>query len=258
MARETEIECPSGLRVRLRSIKGKDLDILKDKSRMQSGEALCSLLDACTLEVLNRGIYGKLVQFKWADALVGDSMTAVVGLRSATSGDEFSFMIRCKDPLCKQPIDWSLHLEKLPRKELPPESAVIYLEKGNTFETSCNGSVVHFGLKTGRDNIRLFKLANEIRTRAVDRNRPAKDDGQQSRVLLALANRISKVEGWNNVMDWLDDQDLTDLSELIKKMDEVDCGIETDISVLCSGPNGCGLKQEVSLPLDMTFFKLML
>jgi hypothetical protein len=246
MAREIELTCPSGLQVRLRSVKGRDLDGLKDKRRVQTGEAISQLLDDCTLEVLERSIYTKAPAFKWADALVGDRMKAIVGLRGATTGDEFEFRIRCQDKECRQMIDWSLDLNTLDVKPLSEESKATFLEQGNSFMTAVAGPIVHFRLSTGRDQIKLAKFAQ-----AIKQPRASNDE---SRLLLGVASRIVQVDGVDDVMKWLGDLDLGEISALIKAMDAVDCGVETGIEITCSGDNGCGLIQQVELPLDSTFF----
>lgn len=249
MARETTLPCPSGLVVRFRSIKGKDLDNLRDKRRVASGEAISDLLDACTLEFLERGVYTREPTFKWLDALVGDQMSAFIGLRQATLGDTFDFNVRCRDRDCKEMIRWTLDLRELPRKQLPQASAANFLET-NTFTTEINDTEVTFKLRTGRDAMLSSRHISKLRLQKGKEETEAK-------TLLGLALRITGIAGVadSDKLAWLEELDLPDIKNLVKAMDAVDCGIETTILVSCDGPNGCGLNQEVELPLDEKFFK---
>lgn len=249
MPRETDVPCPSGLQVRLRSIKGKDLDGLRDKRRLATGEAISKLLDDCTIEVIEPSIYRKLSAFCWADALVGDRMKAMVSLRQATSGNKYDFRVRCRDRDCRKMIDWTLELSTLPIKLLKPESAELFLS-GNVFETHVNDTLVKFCLNTGRSQAKLLKLAQQVG----QKNDAGKVETDEGRALLGLLGKIVSVEGVTNVLDWLEELDLTEISDLAKHIDEADCGVETTIEVVCFGRDGCGLKQEVELPLDSRFF----
>lgn len=248
MSRMTELTCPSGLRLKLRGLKGKDLDGLRDKRRVASGESISELLNDCTIEVIDRGIYtGGSEKFNWADALLGDRMHAIVGLRSATNGDEYDFRVRCSEPDCRQMIDWTINLSDLPVKSLSAESRAIW-QNGNRFETTSMGRRVIFKLTNGRDQMALARKVAQIRVAGKSKQ------GERERWLLAVAERIVEVEGVDSVLEWLEDGDLLDIRRLVKDMDAVDCGVETGIMIACAGSNGCGLEQEVNLPLDSTFF----
>jgi hypothetical protein len=257
MAREIELECPSGLVVLARGVKGKDLDGLRDRRKVASGEAISSLLDDCTLEVRERSIYGKLPNFTWADTLVGDRTFAVIGLRQITAGPTYDFRVRCQDRECREMIDWTIELNELPIKRLSPESAERF-QAGNVFETTLDGKVIKFSLPTGRSQTKLVKYAATLDAQA----RQKRDNGEESngassqegRALLGLAGKIVSVQDVTNVMTWLGELDLKDIGDLSRTMDKVDCGVETGIMVECAGPRGCGLRQEVELPLDSKFF----
>lgn len=247
MSRMTELTCPSGLRLKMRGLKGKDLDGLRDKRRVASGESLSELLNDCTIEVADRAIYAGAEKFDWADALLGDRMHAIVGLRSATNGDEYDFRIRCSDAGCRQMIDWTVDLKDLPVKLLPEASKETFLN-GNRFETTAMDKRVIFKLTTGRDQASLARKVAQIRQASKSKQ------GEHERWLLAVAERIVEVDGVDRVLDWLEDGDLLDIRKLVKDMDAADCGVETGIEIACMGARGCGLEQEVNLPLDSTFF----
>jgi hypothetical protein len=252
MSRSTELVCPSGLRVKLRSIKGKDVDALRDKRKAATGEGISELLDACTIEIIDRTIYSSLPSFSWADAIDGDRTAAVLGLRIATSGSSYDFRVRCQDPGCRAMIDWTVDLNDLPRKELSAESRATYLA-GNRFVIQGCGHDITFKLKNGRDQVQFAKFMASLamqQKQQVRRGAPEKNE----RAMLGLASRIVSVDGVEDITSWLEDQDLRDLRALVRQMDDADCGIETGIEVECVGRNGCGLRQEIELPLDKGFF----
>lgn len=258
MSREMEFPCPSGLRVKLRGVKGKDLDGMRDRKRVASGEAVSKLLDDCTLEVFERSIYTRLPNFAWADVLVGDRTSAIINLRQITAGSTYDFRVRCADRDCRQMIDWTIELSDLPIKELPKESAERFLA-GNVFDATLNGTLIKFALPTGRSQTKLVKYAAQLDANARQKaDRTGERDGGaasvEGRTLLGLAGKIVSVEGVPNVLSWLGEQDLDDISQLRRAMDVVDCGVETGIEIECSGLEGCGLRQEIELPLDSKFF----
>lgn len=256
MARENTLVCPSGLTVRFRSIKGKDLDSLRDRKRMATGESIVALLDACTLEITDRGIYGNSPNFRWIDTLVGDQMTAFVGLRRATAGDEFDFRIRCQDRQCRNMISWQLDLNELTVKQLSDTSRETYLS-GNRFTATVADTKVEFSLQTGADAISKAKRIAKLQADIKRENKGQSEN--QTKALLGLVLRIRNIEGVapEDKLDWLDELDLSDIRSLQEQMDEVDCGVDTTVEVICTGEDSCGLTQEVELPLDNTFFREM-
>lgn len=145
-------------------------------------------------------------------------------------------------------IDWSLDLNELPIKVLPEESKRLFVD-GNRFQGHACDHDFTYKLRTGHDQLAFAKAA-------LQRAQRKKGPTDRERTLLGVASRIVEVDGVDNILEWLEDQDLLDLRELIREMDSNDCGIETSIEVVCSGPNGCGLQQEVELPLDGRFFAM--
>lgn len=243
MSKVNELVCPSGLRVKLRSLKGKDLDTLTDNRRVATGEAITTLLDDCTIELIDRSIYVNQAKFTWHNTLVGDRLAALIGIRTATHGDEYSFRVRCTDSDCRAMIDWSLELSELPTRSLSEASREIFL-RDNRFPLEGCGRKLTVKLITGADQLALAKLVEKLGKSKTSRS-------TSGRALLGLSRRIVEVEGITDVLGWLEDQDLQDIRALVKAIDEVDCGIETGIEIVCPE---CALQQEVDLPLDKRFF----
>jgi len=252
MSKEIELDCPSGLRVRLRGIKGKDLDGLRDKRRVQTGEGFSRLLDECTLEVLDHGPY-KAGGWRWADALVGDRVRAMIGVRVATSGALYAFRARCSNEDCKKWIDWEVDMLDLPMKKLPAESRATFLA-GNRFETIAGEKLVTFRLTTGEDQVRAFRKREQVAASQKRQQREGGAAAQVPQVMLGLAMRIVEVEGEPDVMSFLGELDLGEVHRLSRAMDAVDCGIETTIDIVCQE---CSEVTATELPLDATFFRPM-
>lgn len=252
MSKEIELDCPSGLKVRLRGIKGKDLDGLRDKRRVATGEAISKLLDDCTLEVLEKGPYATAgtPDWSWKKALVGDRVRAIIGLRAATSGQMFGFRVRCGDPDCRSWIDWELDLMELPMKALPAESRERFVA-GNRFSTVVADTEVTFRLNTGEDQARSIRLAEQLAAQKRRAKEAGEKDVSSGQTLLGIASRIIEVAGHDEVTEFLADLELGEVTSLLKAMDKVDCGIETTIDVPCEK---CGEVGRSELPLDATFF----
>lgn len=256
MSRMIEVTVPSGMRVKLRSVKGKDIDGMRDKRRFGTGESITRLLDDCTVEFIDKGIYNRINNFSWSDAIVGDRLDALIGVRMATTGDKYDFRTRCQDPRCGQWIDWEIDLVRdLERKPLSEESRKQFLDT-NEFHTTVQGRDVKFKLVTGKDQLKIAGVLQQMQTKQKLRRRGEEggDYNPDNRSTIALGGRILAVEGVSEVVPWIEDLDLAELRELIDAMDEYDCGVDTSIEILCAGKLGCGLQQEITLPLDSTFF----
>jgi len=253
MSKEIELECPSGLRVRLRGIKGKDLDGLRDKRRVQTGEAFSRLLDECTLEVIDHGPYSKEGGWRWANALVGDRVRALIGVRVATSGTLYAFRARCSNEDCRAWIDWEVDMLDLPMKRLSAESRATYLA-GNRFETIVGEKLVTFHLTTGEDQVRAFRKREQVAASAKRQQRESgsSESSGQGQILLGLAMRIVEVEGEPDIVTFLGELDLGEVHRLSRAMDLADCGIETTIDIVC---DKCSEVTSTELPLDATFFR---
>jgi hypothetical protein len=68
------IDCPSGLQLQIRGLKGKEGRLLSDRNAVRQGTVLDSLLVACTEAVLDPGPYTPKADGKldWNQVLIGD------------------------------------------------------------------------------------------------------------------------------------------------------------------------------------------
>lgn len=259
MTKEMELDCPSGFRVRLRGIKGKDLDGLRDKRRIMTGEAFSRLLDDCTLEILDPGPYGSATtapvpKWSWKQALIGDRVRGLLGLRSVTSGKLFTFRARCSNTMCRAWIDWEIDLLDMQLRRLPEQSREAFVG-GNRFETQLGDDVVVFHLSTGEDQARAVRQREKLEA-AQKRQRERGEAPADGQALMGLAARIVEVrragERLPDVLAYLGELDLADVTNLVMAMDAVDCGVETTLDIVCEQ---CGEVSTTELPLDANFFR---
>jgi hypothetical protein len=239
------IECPSGLQVQIRGLKGKEGRLLGDKQAIRQGTVLETMLQACTEQVVDPGPYaitpGKA--FDWSEALIGDRFYAFLQIRLLSFGAQYIFKIQCKDDLCRKQFEQQIDLEKdLEITRLSDEDREVF-RTGGTFTTSLrDGRDVRYRLPTGADE----KKASRSRA-------------SNSALVDMLTLRIVSIEGVgesgsdiknSNVRTFLEELDWSELVGLLNALDEHDCGVKTDIEIECPE---CGGVQEVPLPFARGF-----
>lgn len=236
----TEIVCPSGLAGRIRSLRVREERILADRQLARRGEQIDKLLAACWEETIDPGPYDFAgAAPNWSKVLQGDRFFALIHVRVATYGPQYSFSVNCAHPACRARIDWQLDLNELPVKKLAEESRETFLTT-NRFETVLPDSArkVVFRLLTGEDERKL--------------GRRREGDGAAALSAL-LAARVVEVEGIEGVerKRFLEELSFADADFLIDDFDRVDCGVDTTIEVECQE---CLGTQDVELPFDQGFF----
>jgi hypothetical protein len=232
----SEITCPSGLKLEVRGLKGRELQIFQDKKAQKNGMFVDRILGVCVQGVTDPGPYkidGGLP--KWDDVLLGDKFYVLVQVRIATYGDEFEFSAQCPD--CEERFRWELKLSDLPVKRLATEDLEAFA--GNqplVTHVPSDGRLVKFRLPTGRDEKTIAKLK-----------------GADDATIRLTASRIVELDGENErrkIQEALEDCSLADLMKLLKEFDKRDCGVETTIETEC--PDCLGRKA-VPLPLGQGF-----
>lgn len=235
------IVCPSGLSGEVRKLKVKEANILADMAGVRKGTTFDDILKSVWLGTNDMGPYkpGKDGALDWSGVLVADRFYALMQARVATYGPDYDFDLQCSNPGCREKIQWSIDLDKLPFRKLPKASIETFT-RDNRFAAviPSTGRQCFFRLVTG-----------EIEATAAQRAR-----GRRTEVMtLALTARITEVVGVdpNDKLRFLDNLDLDDAAALIASMDEVDGGLDTDIEVECTA---CGSQQEVAVPFGRGFW----
>ena len=279
-----EIECPSGLKGKVRGLTGKDGRFLTDRKLTKSGRLTDAILESCWLETTDLSIYkGEL---DWGKVLVGDRFYALIQIKVAAEEDStHTFRHQCTNEACREPFDQEIDLDELPvrmlqqeakdslkagknefsvrmptteqRKQLKDGSALAIVNKKKAEIVPDTGDRIIFKLFTGEDELRLFKLDKQ-------------DKLSENKLIQSLSQRIVRIEtekqsegdeptyemvkagGLNSgFAEYLEQFPMSAIMRLVDRMDELDCGVDTLIEIDC--PH-CGNLMQVELPLGESFF----
>ena len=247
MSTRTEIfDLPSGAKIEFRGLTLKEENLLASARGRKQETALDRVLSACVVEVHDPGPYKNLGQSPdWDKMLQGDRFVAMVKLRviSYREGEEYSFRAQCPDCGARSEQTVNLNTE-LPITPLSEEArAAMSSEEPFTIEIA--GKTVTFSLSYGSHAKRFEKLREQ------NPKRP---------MAAALRSRILDVEDLErrDIMNWLDGEaggfdGLTsdEAEDLRDALDQVDCGIDTEVEVECPK---CWSSFALSLPFDDGFF----
>ena len=230
----------------VRSMQGRELKYIQDHALIKSGAFLDRILAACTEAVQDPGPYafqtpdaapdapapGPIVD--WDAVLPGDKFFALLRIRAATFGDDFSFPRKC--PTCG-PYQWDLKLSDLPVKKLAPADAAKF-KAGEPMEVRVpsSGALVKYRLSTGKDDKASARAKNEANA-----------------LIAMFARRIFSIEGveTNALRPYLETLGLGDLFALTREMEKHDCGVETSIEIFCPK---CEVVEKVGLPIGPDFW----
>lgn len=230
----TRIVCPSGLTGTLRGFTVAEEGILSKPGPKQ----LDDLLAACWLETTDFGPYGFEESVNWSRVLPGDRLYALLQLRIATYGNDYSFTVQCRNGACRKHIEWELSLDDLPVQRFAPEHRGVF-SAGGTFDTvlpRC-GKRVSFKLLTGEVGQKLPQAR-------------ASSDAPAIAEMLPLL--IQQVEGCDptEMEKFFASLSFGDVDHLLDEIDRVGCGVDTTIDITC--PH-CHFPQEVPLPFGERF-----
>lgn len=224
----------------MRKFKGREANLFTDKKAVRTGALISTILSSICVDVQDPGPYqlGSDGKPLWDGLLTGDRLITLIDARVGTYDSELSFKCQCDEDTCR--ATWTEDIDlvtDMKRKVLTPESRTTF-ENGNPFTTYVrddNGveHQVKFHLTTGKDELAMMNVARRHK---------------QQQATASLGQRIDAIDGVhpNDLIRFLDDLDLDELNDLIERMDEHDCGVETSLEVECPE---CGNIQEVTVPL---------
>jgi hypothetical protein len=178
-------------------------------------------------------------QIDWGMLLQGDAFWQFLQVRKASYGSEYTFSEQCK---CGSRIDWTINLdEDLKFKPLPQSSADAFRAETPLETRLEDGRLVQFRLLLMNDNPRIMDL-----------NKNRKIPWRYA----AIAQRLVHVEGveggYFELVRFVEDMDAGEADLLEEKMEEQDCGADTNIQIVC---DKCFFEQEVMLPFEASFFR---
>lgn len=240
------VECPSGLVVEVRKLRGSEADILADRKKAAKGETIDAILIACTTETKDVGPYSMMGAqvgagpLPWSKILVADRFVTLMAIRVATYGPEYDFPVKCggdgPNPRgCGHHFHWEIDLsEDLEVFDLPPASRAKIAADDNRFETSIDGRRHVFKLQTGEGEKRAGKIVEE---------------NPRAAMTTALGTRLLEVDGVekNGIPAYLKAMDLDLQLQLMGAMDEADGGVETQIEIECEK---CQKRTDINLPFE--------
>jgi len=234
------ITCPSGLAGQIRGLKVREEKVLTSRQLARQGHQFDRLLEACWESTLDPGPYTFDADAPdWGSVLQGDRFFILLQLRVLTYGPEYAFRVGCSNPACGARFEWTVNVNELATHPLADEHRQSFIQ-GNRFETGLlsDGRKVFFRLLTGADEHKLSLMQRQSRDQAL------------SNMLRLRIHEIEHVSR-HDLRAFIDDLSLRDVNALIEAFDEVDCGVDTMITIECPE---CFTLQEIDLPFGEAFF----
>lgn len=236
----------SGLAGEIRRLKGLELRQVSDPANVRGGGSVELLLKNCFLSVTDPGPYPALevgAKPNWDKVLNGDRFDALLQLRAASFGPDYEFPFQCSK--CKERTDWEVAFAEFPRTLLKPEAAAKIRAGENAFEdVTPDGRGFRFKLLMGEDEKRGSSL------RRKQRNAWSHHDAIMLH-LLGIDGVGELPHDERKVRAYLDDLDWGSCVEMLERIQEHECGVETAIEVRC---DFCAWEQEIQMPFEAGFF----
>ena len=235
-----EVVCPSGLTGIVRNLKTKEIKLFTGGGgSVKAHKSMETLLSNCWVETKDPGPYAFEDKPDWSQVLGGDRYFILLKIREATYGPEYVFPYTCKSCGSKEEhiIDFNdLTIQKL--SKVGAES----LGEGKSLTLTQGTATITYGLQTGASELRASKLASQ---------------NKASDISCALAARTTHIVDGDKNIDlvhfpaWYDDLSIRHTVAITHKMQEHDCGVETEIDVSCPS---CGADSKVELPIVEGFW----
>lgn len=235
------VVCPSGARIRVGKLKLKELKLLADRKQTISGATFDRFLEAALEEVTDPGPYG-LSTFSWSGALTGDRFAALLAIRTATHGADFSFEVRCS--ACGEIIAGDVDLNKLERKAYPEASLDAFMAK-KPLEVTIAGKVVKFPVMTGADETRIQSTLDKL-----EKSDPRAKRAPFDETVDPIVERLTSVEGCTGreeVRAWLEELGGAETTALLDALESSSGGVETSVS-LTHNVRRCRAETRIELP----------
>ena len=231
-----DVVCPSGLKGRLRGMKGRDEQIFLDAKIRKNGDPLNHLLLNCWEVTTFPGPYDPS-NFSWILASTADRTHALIQLRIASFGEDYEFQATCE--ACSHIFGWGVDLNEL---DVAPtsEEGRRYLATGEpmTVTLSC-GQVIKTRILNGDDEKYLANLGPKDRARVLT---------------FHLARRVVEINEktkWTDIIAEIEELPARYSGELWDATDAHEGGVDTSFTIECPK---CDREQRVNLPFSGSFF----
>lgn len=225
---------PLGNAVSYRGMVGTDEDLLTNRKKLQSGEAIDEIMASCVESMGEVGLDGEYTVGKEvvqvADVLrlkTPDRVALLMAIRRESFGDEMDVEIQCE---CGRKNDSTVDLSCLVEKPLPEE----YNEDFGFEVKLSTGVTVQFDYMNGNRERMLSKQTDNLLT-------------------MGMLARLGSVEGVDsgNRKTWLLKLPVRLRNELRARMSEADCGVVTSAVTECSS---CGSELRFEVQGQPGFF----
>lgn len=243
-----EITTPSGLRGRIRGLRGSEIDAFANEDNASLRDITHLILSATWVETLDEGPYdfgGEAID--WNQVLLGDQTYIVIYSRIATHGARYTFPFQCGVKRCRKVFDWSLDLTDLPVRPYSEEALDKFI--------SDEPYRLEIDLDDGTYRIEHKLLTGSVHDAAIQ----AQNQAHDRKATITLARRTHKIYGPDGepvssqaYQEFYAGMGAGVLYDLLGAMDEVEGGLNTEIDLHC--PH-CKEKYEgIDLPVKKGFW----
>ena len=241
---EIETRCPSGMVGVIRPLKVSDEKVLIDNKLLRTGNIVLELCKRAWVRLIDPGPYEfNDNNIEWNKILQGDAYWLFFQVRKISYGPIYEFTYKCDQ--CNTLVRHELNIDTdLDVNELSDESKAIF-KNGQYFEVqSPDNKLVQFRLLTAGDETKVNRLveSREMTPR------------QASAALSMISVEGLEAKDSRDFARYIESMTPGDFDILCERMEEYECGVDTDIIVMCSNKS-CGVEDVILLPLQISFFQ---
>jgi hypothetical protein len=251
----SQIKLLSGAVIDMRKLKTRDVDFILASKPRSFLNNLVATLEACTVEVLDSGIYS--MPFNWRKVYEGDWFDALFQLRALSLGSDYTFEMRCTNTRCRCKQEVEYDLLTLERKA--PSEAILERLRAheNRFDIPYSEGMIQILIPTAEETVAITnsKRSKTIAARKTDEDSATDAD---TTLIAALETKILKVTLADGTVfegarkdAYLLDLDIDISGELLDLIEDYTFGVQLTLVIECSD---CKETMEFSLPLAKTFF----
>lgn len=222
--------------VEIKAITAHEEDILTNKAYAKKGTTLSELLKSCVCD--------KRVDVN--SLLLADRQTLIVAIRAAGYGSLYEDEVTCSDPECGVKSMRQFDLSGFEIKTLDPSVVVEVGKNIFNFKLPSSGHIVEFRLLTGFDEEEMLVTAQRQKKLMGAEGK----DGITSSLLRSIVS-VAGVTDRVRISKFVQSMRGVDSLALRRQINAVSPGIQTVQKMACPA---CGLEEEVSMPLGVSFF----
>jgi hypothetical protein len=249
-----EIRLLTGAIIEGRKWKLRDMEKLVSATGRGFLPALLKVLEECTIQVIDPGLYR---DFSWPKVYEGDLFDALWQWRAASVSEIYGFNVTCGNSRCRQPIKFEFPVSTVRRRPVP-DAVLEHLREGeNRFDVAWSRGTFTFLIPTAEETIAISnttaRTTSTIRQKGGDvgvARGSSLTDALRQKVLSVTTTEGQTVVG-GKLGAFLEDLDMDEAGELLDLIDSMSFGIDTEVEIDCSA---CGSTMPGEIPLQKSFF----